>query len=70
MFIVNQKRNRVFNMDQFQQICVHDNNIQCKWGSEVCVMATYKDAERAGQVFDSLLSNFQNPRELMYIPEE
>jgi len=51
MYIVNQKRNRIFNIDQFQQIFVMDNAIQCKWGSEVCVLGVYRDEERAEQVF-------------------
>ena len=55
MYIVNQKRNRIFNIDQFQQIFVMDNAIQCKWGSEVCVLGVYRDAERAQEVFYDMM---------------
>ena len=55
MYIVNQKKNRVFNIDQFQQIFVMDNAIQCKWGSEVCVLGVYRDAERVQEVFVEMM---------------
>ena len=61
MYIINQKKNRIFNIDQFQQIFLMDNVIQCKWGSEVCVLGTYKTAERAGEVFEEMIAKLFPP---------
>lgn len=61
MYIINQKKNRIFNIDQFQQIFLMDNVIQCKWGSEVCVLGTYETADRAKGVFNEMMGRLFYP---------
>ena len=74
MFIVNKDRSRIFNVYQYQQFCAKENSIQCTNGSEVVVIATYEDADRANEVFHQMLNELFSPNLLvlqnMDVPED